>query len=274
MKDNWLAYGVLAATVGFGACSSPKQAESPEANLAQEFGKEDTTAFTPLVKDTPAAPTGETAVDSATQPDFKTLHSEQVTETADAPARTAPRFDDQTQNVIDAFACGQSEVLHYVPIHVDTRVGQYADHAWYRFTVVGHLDGLPLVEQVFREYTIAYLIDTDSRHDSEDVVRAWVGRAGYAPTEVEVPFAQTATRKEAKMHREPFAGMLFGGDEYDGYVESPKGSVIGTHYWKTSSLPFDGLIQKRIGNKTTRIEYGTDGKATLDWANLKLDSQD
>ncbi len=196
----------------------------------------------------------------------------QMSESA-APAAPARSDTDMAGIMLDSYRRQQTPVAWSVTIHADPQVGQRADWGTFRWTVVSVADGLPIVEHSFDGYAIAYQLDPSQPTGQPNVLRAWIGRHGARPEEIEItqPPAQRAARRgpEPKVVESPFEALDIGERQWSGTLTTVTVTVgevdFTTRSWRSGQAWFDGTIQTESAGKLTCIRLEEQAAPDLRW---------
>lgn len=189
---------------------------------------------------------------------------------------------DATQSTIESYVDGTRAADNTVTVHGDVQEGQYWETTMdsngmtmiTRWQVASKDGDMAVVEQQNKleseysshNYVLAYEVDLTA--EGPNVTRAWIGKPGEAPTELEVPEPQdgpTGDTPEMETTTEDFEREIAGGN-WEGTLTTTVMNGSESKTWVADNGWFNGMVRNEAGGIVTELtSYGTDAEPLLAW---------
>ena len=193
---------------------------------------------------------------------------------------------DMADMMVNMYVDGQQKAFPYVVLHEFVAVGQYWEttstfggtssvNKWQVTAKAAGTKSEFIVENDMGQgYVLAYQVDAWAEQGKPNVSKAWIGKPGEEPKEVELMQWDTASSGAAGefngiVLREDFSGVKMAGKEFEGELVIVKSDGSTTKTWSASNGWFSKVIKMEMNGDTvvelTGVKFEEKPEAWLKW---------
>ncbi len=194
---------------------------------------------------------------------------------------------DGSQSTIDMYVNGTMKASYWVQVHAEPAAGQYWEMSYEMSGMknvtrwqVTKIDGSTAIienqmkmdsEYMVSDYTIAYEVNLGAAEGEANVTKAWIGKTGEAPKEIQVmekpaPACGGCTGATADVKEEAFTDLEMAGMKFSGKIWITNAGGTESKTWMADNGWFNKIIKMESGSFSQSLTAaGTDAAPLLKW---------